>query len=216
MKRAKKIIAISTIVSTVLTSILLILLIFDVKIFGDYNGDVIITFACLGIGGFFAINSMNMLSKNRIIGWVSLGLILSSIVLIIFSTWLGAGYGILLKITLALGLLSVLFSIIVSSGLDLGNTKLVYQIIVYVVVFITDLIATLAIFGAIKLLDIIAWFLTLIILSIVGVIILKVFAKKAIFDIIENSKDLIKISKSEYLELKEKAKKYDEFMKNKD
>lgn len=214
MKLAKKITTISTIVATCIMSLLLILLIFDVKVFGEANGNMIISFATLAIGGFFAINSLNMLSKNKVIAWISLGLILASVVLIIFSAWLSLGDGVLLNVTLALGLLSVLFNIIVSSGLDLGRSKMIWQVIVYIVVAITDLISTLAIFGVIKLGDILPWFLTLIVLSVVGVIILKVLAKKVVSDLIDSNKDMVKISKEEYEMLLSKASKYDELMKN--
>lgn len=215
MKLLKKLTSIVTILSTFLVSLLLIMLIFDVKMFGANNSKMLITFATLSIGGFFAINSLNMFSKNKMISFISLGLIIASVVLIIFSTWIKVEGDMYFKITVSLGLLSVLFNIIVSSGLDLGKTKLVWQIAVYLIVGLTDLITTLAIFGVINLLYIIPWFLTLIILSIVGVIILKVLAKKVVSDIIEDNKNMIKISKEEYNRLLEKASKYDELIKNK-
>ena len=46
---------------------------------------MLITFVSLGIGGFFAINSMNMLGKNKVIGLISLGLIIASVVSAIVS-----------------------------------------------------------------------------------------------------------------------------------
>jgi len=214
MKLAKKITTISTIVATCIVSLFLILLIFDVKVLGESNTNMIITLASLSIGGIFAINSLNMLGKNKILGWISLGLIIASVILIIFSSWLDIGGGLYLDITLSLGLLSVLFNIIISSGLDLGKSKLVWQIVVYAIVAITDLISTFAIFGALNLGDILPWFLTLIILSIVGVVILKVLAKKNMSDMLEKDKDMIRISKEEYKALIDKAKKYDDLMKN--
>jgi len=216
MAKIKKIVTVSTIVSTIITSLVLILLVFDTKLFGKVNGDMLITFASLGIGGFFAINSINMLTKNRIIGLVSLGLIVASVFMIILSTWLNFGSETFLKITISLGFLSVLFNIIVSSGLDLGRSKLFWQIMVYFIVFLTDVIITLVIFGAINILYVLPWLLTLIILSIVGVIILKVFAKRSVSNVIVENKDMISIPKSEYALLKEKAQKYDELMKTQD
>ena len=216
MAKIKKIVTVSTIVSTIITSLVLILLVFDTKLFGKVNGDMLITFACLGIGGFFAINSINMLTKNRIIGLVSLGLIVASVFMIILSTWLNFGDETFLKITISLGFLSLLFNIIVSSGLDLGRSKLFWQIMVYFIVFLTDVIITLVIFGAINILYVLPWLLTLIILSIVGVIILKVLAKRSVSNVIVENKDMISIPKSEYALLKEKAQKYDELMKTQD
>jgi len=214
MKLAKKILTITTIVATCIVSLLLIFLLFDVQLFGDSLLNVLITFACLSVGGFFAINSLNMIPKNKVLGYVSLGLIAGSVVLIIFGCWLDLAEGVMLDITLSLGLLSILFNIIVSSGLSLGKCMLVWQIIVYVVVGLTDLLATLGIFGAIDLGKIIAWFMTLIILSIVGVVILKVFAKKGVSDAVENDKNYVKITKEEYAMLVDKASKYDKLMAN--
>ena len=212
MKLAKKITTIGTIVATAITGLMLILLLFKVKLFGDVNTDMLLTMATLGIGGFFAINSMNMLSKNKIIGWVSLGLILASVVLIVLATWISFDNETYPRVTFALGLLSVLFNIIVSSGLSLGKTKMVWQVLVYIVVGITDIVATLLIFGALQLDDIGMFFLMLLILSVFGVIILKILSKKMISDIVEENKDMVKISKTEYQMLVEKAKKYDELV----
>ncbi len=212
MKLAKKITTIGTIVATAITGLMLILLLFKVKLFGDVNTDMLLTMATLGIGGFFAINSMNMLSKNKIIGWLSLGLILASVVLIVLATWISFNNETYPRVTFALGLLSVLFNIIVSSGLSLGKTKMLWQVLVYIVVGITDIVATLLIFGALQLDDIGIFFLMLLILSIFGVIILKILSKKMIADIVEDNKDMVKISKTEYQMLVEKAKKYDDLV----
>lgn len=212
MKLAKKITTIGTIVATAITGLMLILLLFKVKLFGDVNTDMLLTMATLGIGGFFAINSMNMLSKNKIIGWVSLGLILASVVLIVLATWISFNNETYPRVTFALGLLSVLFNIIVSSGLSLGKTKMLWQVLVYIVVGITDIVATLLIFGALQLDDIGIFFLMLLILSVFGVIILKILSKKMIADIVEENKDMVKISKVEYEVLVEKAKKYDDLV----
>lgn len=212
MKFAKKIISIGTIIATAITGLILIMLLFDVTMFGKSNGDVLMAMATLGIGGFFAINSLNMVSKNKIIGWVSLALISASVFLILLTIWISFESDMYFKVTVSLGLLSVLFNIIVSSGLSLGKTKLIWQVLVYLVVGVTDLIATLAIFGLVDLAPIIPFFLMLIIISIIGVIILKVLAKKAVSDMIEVEKDMVKISKQEYQALLEKAKKYDEIV----
>lgn len=216
MKLAKKITTIGTIVATAITGLMLILLLFEVKLFGESNGDVLLTMATLGIGGFFAINSMNMISKNKVIGLVSLGLILASVVLIILAAWINFDNELYMKVTLALGFVSVLFNIIVSSGLSLGRTKIVWQILVYIIVGVTDILASLIIFGVLELDSIGMLFLMFLILSIFGVIILKTLSKKVISDLVEESKDMVKISKVEYEVLVEKAKKYDELIASKE
>jgi len=212
MDKIKKILTIFTIVATCLVSLLLILLLFGVKMFGDFNGSVIITFACFGIGGFFAINSLNMIDKNKIIGYVSLGLICLSVLLIILSTWIKFDSDLYSDITISLGFLSVLFNIIVSSSLDLGKKWFAVQIGVFAVVALFDIITTLALFDVVKLGDFILIYVALIIVMIVGVIILKVLSKKNLSDVIADSKNKVVISKEEYEMLLEKSKKYDQLI----
>lgn len=212
MEKSKKIVTISTIVATSLTAIMLIMLLFSFKPFGDANGKLIITFACFAVGGFFTINSLNMIDRNRTIGWVSLGLIVASVVLIILTSWIKLESDALSKAIIVLGVLSVLFNIIVSSGLELGKTKLALQIIVYLVVGATCLFFTLILYNIVQFNDVILWFISAIILSVLGVIVLKVIAKKTVNDIMKLDKDMVKISKEEYDTLVSKAKKYDELM----
>lgn len=212
MEKSKKIVTISTIVATAITSIWLIMLLFGAKPFGDFNGAFITTFASLAVGGFFTINSLNMIDRNKIIGWVSLGLIVASVLLISLTSWIKLESDAVSKATIVLGVLSVLFNIIVSSGLELGKTKLALQIIVYVVVGATCLFFTLILFNIVKFNDVWVWFVTSVILSVLGVIVLKVLAKKTINDVMKVDKDMVRISKTEYQMLVEKAKKYDELV----
>ena len=214
MDKTRKILSIVTIAFTAIVSLLLIMWLFGLDLLGSLKLNIYVTLGSIAVGGFFAINSLNMIMKNKTIGWVSFGLITGAVFLIILSVWLNLENKLLLNFTLSLGLLSVLFNIIVSSGLDLGRTHLVWQIIVYVIVAITDLVATLGIFGIINLLSILAYFVTLIILSLVGIIILKVFAKRKVTNTIIEERNMVKITKEEYAMLIEKAKKYDELMSN--
>lgn len=212
MEKIKKIVSITTILSTCIASLLLIMLLFELKLFGKSNGDVIVTFACLAVGGFYTINSLNMLDRNKILGWTSLGLIVASVVLIILTSWINLSNPIIVKVTIVLGLLSVLFSTIVSSGLELGKSKLILQVLVYIVVGITCLLFSLILFSVVNLEDFILWFIMMIILSVVGVVVLKVLAKKNVNDMLRQDVDIVKVPKAEYALLVEKAKKYDELM----
>ena len=212
MKLAKKIISYATIVATAITGLTLIMLLFDTKLFGEINLKMLLTLVTVGVGGFFAINSMNMISKNKVIGWVSLGLIFSSVLLIVLAVWINFDSEIYGKLTFTLGLVSILFNVIVSSGLALGRSKMIWQVLVYIVVFVSVLIAVLAIFGVVNLIEMLPFFLMMVILSVIGVIILKVLSKKVVQDLVEENKDMVKISKTEYAMLIDKAKKYDELM----
>ena len=216
MNLAKKIVTYVTIGAVSLVSLLLILMLCKLNIFGSRGWSVVLTFVCIGVGGFFAINGINMTYKNKLIGYISLALIAVSVFLIILSTWISIESNLYSMITWSLGLVSVLFTIIVSSSLDLGKNKLVWQIVVYSIVGISDIFTTLLIFGVLDVIKLITPLLILIILSVVGVIILKVFAKKNVSDTQIVEKDTIKISRAEYQLLLEKAKKYDEMVSNND
>jgi len=209
MNISKKIISIVTIILSSIIALDLIIWLFSQNLF--ISGNLLIIMATLAIGGFFAINSFNMFHKNKIIALTSLVLICVSVLLIIFATLIKLNLT-YLNITISFGLLSVLFNIIVSRGLDLGKKYLTVQIIVYILVFIVDLYITLAIFGAVNLGDTIALFVTAIILAILGVVILKVLAKRQVAIKIDNDENLIKLTKEEYNILLDKAKKYDEIM----
>lgn len=212
MEKSRKILSIVTIVSAVIISGLLILLLFGVNFLGKYASSVYFTFGSLAVGGFFAINSLNMIMKNKILGWISFSLIAGSVLLIILSSWLNFDNKIYVNIMISLGLLSVLFNIIVASGLDLGKSYLAVQIPVYIVAGIADLITSLIIFGALDLSNMFALFLAVVIVTIVGIIVLKVLAKKNVSGSIQNEKGMVKISKEEYDLLVEKANKYDQLM----
>ncbi len=208
MEKVKKAVSIVTIIAFIATAIYLICWILN--IFDKFNLALFLTFACLALGGFFAINSLNIMSKNRILGIVSLVLVLTAVVLVIIMAW--ANVTTLLNVTIVFALLSITFNIIVSTYLDLGRTHFVPQIILYVLSVILDLLFILLIFGVIG-----GTFLTisiiLLIIDFVGFIILKVLNKKQVNQ--TTDPNMITISKQEYNTLKEKAEKYDELMKNK-
>lgn len=210
MKIARKISSIATIVLSGYVILELILLLLKIDFWGGFN--LFFTALTLAVAGFFAINSLNMVGKNKIIGYVSLGLICLSALLIIIALWVTISGSLYLNLTISFGLLSVLFSIIVSSGLDLGRSNLAVQIIVYILVFVTDVVATLGIFGVLDLSEIIVFFAIMILLCIMGIITLKVLAKRVVSKALETEKGMIKISASEYAILIDKAKKYDEIL----
>ena len=220
MQKAKKIVSIMTIVCSSIVALLLIGLLFNFtkKIIGDYTTKVLVTFGALAVGGFFAISSMNMTLKNKLLGYISLGLISGSVFLILLVNWVSIENPLYLKVMFSIGLLSVLFNVIVSSGIDLGKQYMVLQVCVYVVVGVVDLIATLMIFGVINAAAVLTWFLALVIAAVAGVIILKVMAKKQTGNRIERDIEdvnFVRITKEEYAMLVEKAKKYDELQAEK-
>ena len=215
MEKTRKILSILTIVFTAILSLLLIMWLFGLDLLGDNKLKVYMTLGSLAVGGFFAINSLNMTIKNKTLGWVSFGLITGAVFLIILTFWLNIENNIFQNITITLGLVSVLFNIIVSSGLDLGKTHLAVQIVTYVIVGALDIFATLLIFGVFDISTSWTWLVMFIILSLVGIIVLKVLAKRKIANNLIEDGSMIKISKQEYQHLVEKAKLYDQMIETK-
>ena len=212
MEKTRKILSIVTIVFTALLSLLLIFWLFGLDLLGDNKLKVFLTLGSLAVGGFFAINSLNMTIKNKTLCWVSFGLITGAVFLIILTSWLNVKNNTVSNITITLGLISVLFNIIVSSGLDLGKSHLAIQIIVYIIVGILDVFATLLIFGVWDISKVWAGLVTLILVALVGVIVLKVLAKRIIAGALIEDDSMVKVSKKEYAMLIEKAKLYDELI----
>lgn len=212
MEKTRKILSIVTIVFTALLSLFLIFWLFGLDLLGDNKVKVFLTLGSLAVGGFFAINSLNMTIKNKTLGWVSFGLITGAVFLIILTSWLNVKNNTVSNITITLGLISVLFNIIVSSGLDLGKSHLAIQIIVYIIVGVLDVFATLLIFGVLDISKVWAWLVTLILVALVGVIVLKVLAKRIIAGALIEDDSMVKVSKKEYAMLIEKAKLYDELI----
>lgn len=208
MEKVKKAVSIVTIIAFIATAIYLICWILN--IFDEFNLALFLTFACLALGGFFAINSVNIMSKNRILGIVSLVLVLVAVVFVIIMAW--ANVTTLLNVTIVFALLSITFNIIVSTYLEFGRKHFVPQIVLYVLSVILDLLFILLIFEVIG-----GTFLTisiiLLIIDFVGFIILKVLNKKQVNQ--TTDPNMITISKLEYDMLKEKAEKYDNLMRDK-
>lgn len=205
----KKGITIGTLVGLTLCALMLILSILGINFFKGVKFNFLLTVATLTAGGYFAIGSSEIIKKNKYLGLVSTCLILVAVILVITTVWINTNslFG---KITFSFALLSVLFNFIVSTKLKLGKNQFLFQIGSYLVLSIFILLCILAIFKVIKISKILTIFLIFLVLSIVSFIAMSVLANKS-FDY--ETDEYIKISKNEYLELKEKAKKYDELQK---
>lgn len=206
MEKAKKILMWATIALTVFVAFALICSLFDFDIFGNRQGDALLILGSFAVGGFFAINSLNMVPKNKIIGWLSLGLIALAVVLITIVTLVEDASEVWQNITVSFGILSVVFDLIASMGLDLGKKYFAFQIVIYIFAVVLDVLATLLIFGAIAGGDATLVLIAGIIVEIVLIVVVKVLNKK---NVAGKTEGMVTISKEEYDILKEKAEKFD-------
>ena len=206
MEKAKKILMWATIALTIFVAFALICSLFDFDIFGNRQGDALLILGSFAVGGFFAINSLNMVPKNKIIGWLSLGLIALAVVLITVVTLVEDASEVWQNITVSFGILSVVFDLIASMGLDLGKKYFAFQIVIYIFAVVLDVLATLLIFGAIVGGDATLVLIAGIIVEIVLIVVVKVLNKKTVAG---KTEGMVTISKEEYDILKEKAEKFD-------
>lgn len=206
MEKAKRILMWATIALTVFVAFALICSLFDFDIFGNRQGDALLILGSFAVGGFFAINSLNMVPKNKIIGWLSLGLIALAVVLITIVTLVEDASEVWQNITVSFGILSVVFDLIASMGLDLGKKYFAFQIVIYIFAVVLDVLATLLIFGAIAGGDATLVLIAGIIVEIVLIVVVKVLNKK---NVAGKTEGMVTISKEEYDILKEKAEKFD-------
>lgn len=210
----KKFVTISTIVCFCITACLLITGIFGVSIFEGVISKILITFACLAVYGYFAINAINLHNKNKVLSWISISLMGLSVLGILIYIYFGIEVEIFGRIVFTIALVSVLFNIVVNNALNFGKNLLALQIVIYVIIFACITLAVLTIFEVGLSETINKIMISLIVLSVVGVIVLGVLNKKLATNGIENDK--ITITKAEYNTLLFKANEYDELIKEKE
>ncbi|MGN1201173.1 MAG: hypothetical protein ACI4R8_02790 [Candidatus Caccovivens sp.] len=215
LKLAKFILMIVSLAFLSVAAIFGIIAIFGVQ-FGSWFLPLIISILAIALGCFFAINSINMLSKNKILGWISLALISVAVLLTLLQTTFSIDNDIYVHFLISFALLSVLFNLLVSIALELGKRYYVFQIITYILLAILDFVATLVIFDTIpkgngmgtKI------FVSFAIVAVVLIVTLKILAKVGKNDNknIQHS-ETVTISKEEYELLKAKAEKLDKIEK---
>lgn len=188
-------------------ALMLILSVFGISFFEGVKGSILATVATLTAAGYFAIRSHTMLSKNKILGYVSFGLIGLSMIFMILFIWGIVVNEIFNKAVLTVSLLSVLFIFLVSNNLKLGKQFLVVQIVCDAILSLLILLILLASYGVVNLGDIISFFIITIILSVVAFITISVLSNKVQGDNIEEVKSgYVRITKAEYEDLLAKAK----------
>ena len=83
----KKSLIIATLASLGACALMLILSVFGISFFEGVKGSILATVATLTAAGYFGIRSHTMLSKNKILGYVSFGLIGLSMIFMVLFIW---------------------------------------------------------------------------------------------------------------------------------
>ena len=211
-QNVKKLIIGGTLLFLGLCAAMLIATIFGMSFFVGTKLSILITAACLTVGGYFSLSSYNVLTKHKVLGTISFILIWASVILVTISGWVNLE-GIFGDITLTLALLSVLFNFIVSNTLKLGKHYRAIQVICNIILCLFILLILLSTYGVVKLADIMTIFWLLLVLSVVSFIIMAVLSNKTQGEEKANDVNFVKIPKTEYEELLQKAKQLDELLK---
>lgn len=161
----------------------------------------------IAVASYFALSSYNILKKNKMLGYVSGGLVVASAFLVLLAVWaVGAKF---LKATVAIALLSVLFNFIVGTRLKLRKKMMPLQLAAYAVVTaLVLLIECELLIKSFKITRFTTIIVLLAILSAAAFITIAVLSNKEREEDVV-SDEYVKIKKSEYEELKAKAAKYD-------
>lgn len=103
--------------------------------------------ATIAIAGFFSINAITMIAKNKTLGVICLSLLTTLSASLLIIVWAGIKAGIFTNIVYILLIATILFNIIVTLNLNLDKRFLILQIITYSLIAIIDIVLTLVILG---------------------------------------------------------------------
>ena len=192
MENTKKILMISSLSCLAVSCLMLILAVFGVQVFDGILLRILLIVSTFAIACGLAIGELSVIQKNKILGYVSIGLLGVSVLfaLIIFCSSILQNGGVFVKITGTFSLLSILFIIIVSNYIKLGKSMLGLQIPTYIVLILLDLFLILLVCGVsmFEIKGMLETFIILIILNVGLLIATSVIASKK-----RNSQDTPKV-----------------------
>ena len=199
MENTKKILMISSLSCLAVSCLMLILAVFGVQVFDGILLRILLIVSTFAIACGLAIGELSVIQKNKILGYVSIGLLGVSVLfaLIIFCSSILQNGGVFVKITGTFSLLSILFIIIVSNYIKLGKSMLGLQIPTYIALILLDLFLILLVCGVsmFEIKGMLETFIILIILNVGLLIATSVIASKK-----RNSQDAPKVKDENYIE----------------
>lgn len=199
MENTKKILMISSLSCLAVSCLMLILAVFGVQVFDGILLRILLIVSTFAIACGLAIGELSVIQKNKILGYVSIGLLGVSVLfaLIIFCSSILQSGGVFVKITGTFSLLSILFIIIISNYIKLGKSMLGLQIPTYISLILLDLFLILLVCGVsmFEIKGMLETFIILIILNVGLLIATSVIASKK-----RNSQDAPKVKDENNIE----------------
>ena len=123
----KKGLTIGTLTCLGACALMLILSVFGISFFEGYKGSILATVATFTAAGYFGLRSNTMLTKNKVMGYVSFGLIVLSLIFMILFIWAEVDSTLFNMMVLTVSLISVLFIFLVSNNLKLGKKYIAHN-----------------------------------------------------------------------------------------
>lgn len=206
MDKSKKILTYVAVASMSVSILLLIMAIFGLKVFEGTLLKILLSFATVAVVSAFSINALNILKTQKIVPYISLGLLALSGLFAFIVFWTGFNSVVLNKITGILAIATVLFCIVVSLNNKIQSRYKVLQGITYAVIVLIDIVLTLIILGVkvFEVSGILEIFLVACLLAFGLLCALAILGKKKDAGVVES--EYIKVQKHEYEKLLEKIK----------
>ena len=190
MKLLKKILTTISLVSMAAGVLILISAIFgNDKIFTGTWLKVLLSLGTIFISLALIVNSLGIIQKRRIIGFVSIGLLAALTVLLFIIYWAGIEFtNLFSQITSTIAVATIFFCIITSLVSKLNSRHKVLQGITYFLIFAVDVVITLGIFGVEVFAQNGVWqvFVVVCLVIFALLITLNTFGKKALVEDLKN------------------------------
>lgn len=212
MKNIKRVLTILAISTMAVAIGILIASLFGLSIFTGLWLKILVTLGTVSFASAFAIGAVNIFRQKRILSLISLGLLVVSTILAIIIYWNGFSVSALfIKLTIMIGMATVLFLIIVSLNTKLGKRYQLLQWICFALIIVIDVALSLIVWGV----DLLAISFFLEIIISISLIAFALICALAILgkrnpdgEVIGDG--YIKVKKDEYDALVKKVKEYEE------
>lgn len=147
MQKTKKFLMYLSLCTLAICIVLLIGAIFGLDTFNGGLLKVLKSCGTIAIAGFFSINAITMIAKNKTLGIICLGLLATLSTSLLIIVWANIKAGVFTNIVYILLIATILFNIIVTLNLNLDKRFLILQIVTYLLIAIIDIVLTLVILG---------------------------------------------------------------------
>lgn len=215
MKTAKKVLTTVSLATMSFAVAMLIGGVFGLKIFSNQILlNMLLSFATVSLASAFAISSLNLIKKQKTVSIISLILLFICLVFALIIYWsnfqIPAWFG---KSTIIISVTTILFIIIVSASIKLGNRHRVLQGITFGLITVLDIIIAIAVFGVpvFELAGFVQIFVVACLVVFALLCTLGILGKKSLEpEPKTQEKGFVKISVDEYESLKAEIKKLKE------